>query len=284
MSQRQVDPIVLNVAKFLRSNEILKQRQGLLQGNIVDFFRFKRASRALLSDAYKKKQENPKNNLPPITNEAEARDVFIQLIKNQLVHPGEKLSTAKAKENQLVPKKGTPCFLPVQKAELKPDEYYIWFYKEKNPWEFVMGLGVVVGIFTLILFPLWPLFMRKGVWYLSMGLLGLIALFFVIAIIRLIVFLITYVILSPGLWIFPNLFEDCGFFDSFKPLYAWNLPKEKKSKKSKKAQNKSSAQSPAAPLEQIKQSKQPNGSTTTSSKPNESSNVKRKATLEEVDE
>lgn len=280
MSERQVDPIAVNVAKFLRKNDVLKQRKGLLQGNLVDFFRFKRAARALLSDAYKKKQENPKNNLPPIKNEDEAKAVFVLLIRNQLVHPGEKLSSAKAKENQLIPKKGTPCFLPLQKAELKPDEYYIWFYNEKNPWDFVLGLGVIAAVLALILFPLWPMFMRKGVWYLSMALLGLIALFFVIAIIRLIIFSITYFALSPGLWIFPNLFEDCGFFDSFKPLYAWNYPKEKKSKKSKKSAKKSEAQSPLEKIAESKASK----STSTSSKPNESSNVRRKATLEEVDE
>lgn len=277
MSARQVDPVAVSVADFLVKNQILKQRKGLLQGNLVDFFRYKRAARALLSDSYKKKQENPKNNLPPVKTEDDAKSVFILLIKNQLVIPGEKLSTSKAKENNLVPKKGTPSFLPLQKANLSPDEYYIWIYKPKNPWDFLMGVGVIAAIFTLILFPLWPLFMRKGVWYLSMFLLGLIALFFVIAIIRLIIFVITYFTLSPGLWIFPNLFEDCGFFDSFKPLYEWNHPKEKKSKKSKK---KSAAQSP---LENISESK-PNGSVTSSAKPNESSNVKRRATLEEVDE
>ncbi|KAJ2101225.1 Translocation protein S62 [Coemansia sp. RSA 922] len=29
-----------------------------------------------------------------------------------------------------------------------------------------------------------------------------------------------------GLWIFPNLFEDVGFFESFVPLYAWEVPKD----------------------------------------------------------
>lgn len=278
MSEKQVDLMAVNVAKFLRKNSLLKQRKGLLQGNLVDFFRFKRASRALLSEDYKKKQENPKNNLPPVRNETDAKGVFAMLIRNQLVHPGEKLSSAKAKENQLVPKKGTPWFLPLQKAELTPDEYYIWFYNEKSPWDIVLGFGVIAAVFTLILFPLWPAFMRKGVWYLSMAMLGLIALFFVIAIIRLIIFVITYVILSPGLWIFPNLFEDCGFIDSFKPFYAWNYPKEKKSKKSKK---KAAAQSP---LEQIPEKKTSTPASTSSSKPNQSTNVKRKAALEEVDE
>lgn len=72
-----------------------------------------------------------------------------------------------------------------------------------------------------MLFPLWPLFLRQGVWYLSMGMLGLIGLFFAMAIVRLILFIITIFAAPPGLWLYPNLFEDVGFFDSFRPVWAW---------------------------------------------------------------
>ena len=55
-----------------------------------------------------------------------------------------------------------------------------------------------------------------------MGALGLLGLFFLMAIFRLILFCITYFALSPGLWLYPNLFEDVGFFDSFRPVWAWH--------------------------------------------------------------
>lgn len=74
---------------------------------------------------------------------------------------------------------------------------------------------------AVVLFPLWPLMLRQGVWYLSMGMLGLIGLFFAMAIVRLILFIITMFAAPPGLWLYPNLFEDVGFFDSFRPLWAW---------------------------------------------------------------
>jgi hypothetical protein len=51
--------------------------------------------------------------------------------------------------------------------------------------------------------------------------LGLIGLFFVMAIFRLILFGITMFAVPPGLWLYPNLFEDVGFFDSFRPLWGW---------------------------------------------------------------
>jgi len=91
---------------------------------------------------------------------------------------------------------------------------------------------MVVVMLAGVMFPLWPPTMRLGVWYLSMGCLGLVGLFFVIAIVRLIFYIITVVAASPGIWIFPKLFADVGFVESFIPLYEWDLPK-KKSKKRK---------------------------------------------------
>jgi len=61
------------------------------------------------------------------------------------------------------------------------------------------------------MFPLWPVKMRIGVWYLSVGVLGLIAAFFGLAIVRLIGWVITKLTVSPGIWLFPNLFADVGF-------------------------------------------------------------------------
>jgi translocation protein SEC62 len=235
MSQPQPDPVSLNVANYLRNHRLLKQRQGLLQGSPVDFFRFKRAERALLSEEYKTKSSNPKNQLPQVNNTDDAKKVFILLIRNRFVMPGKKLHTSEARELNMKPKKGSPCLQPLQQATMVPNEYYLWFYKKTNPWDRLMGIGILIAVFTIVLFPLWPLFMRKGVWYLSMALLGFVCLIVIIAIIRLILFCLTYFITPPGLWLFPNLFEDVGFLDSFKPFYAWNVAKlkEKKGKGSK---------------------------------------------------
>lgn len=74
---------------------------------------------------------------------------------------------------------------------------------------------------TVVMFPLWPFKLRIGVWYLSMGFLGLIGLFFAMAIFRLILFCVTVFTVPPGLWLYPNLFEDVGFFDSFRPVWGW---------------------------------------------------------------
>lgn len=114
---------------------------------------------------------------------------------------------------------------------------------------------------TAVMFPLWPYTLRLGVWYLSMGVMGLLGAFFAMAILRLIFYVITLVVAKPGIWVFPRLFEDVSFvrplapppfslslcarprwtddacggqMDSWTPLWGWDIPpKKKKSSKDK---------------------------------------------------
>jgi translocation protein SEC62 len=109
-----------------------------------------------------------------------------------------------------------------QHQEANDDNYYIWLYEGSQWKQKLYAGGALLLVIAIVLFPLWPLFMRQGVWYLSMGVLGLIGLFFAMAIVRLILFIITMFTVSPGLWLYPNLFEDVGFFDSFRPVWAWH--------------------------------------------------------------
>lgn len=113
-----------------------------------------------------------------------------------------------------------------------------------------------------VMFPLWPYTLRLGVWYLSMGVLGLLAAFFAMSILRLIFYVVTLVVAKPGIWVFPRLFEDVSFvsggvvtsfgrvraadyrysrqMDSWTPLWAWDLPpKKKRSKDSSKSSSSS---------------------------------------------
>jgi translocation protein SEC62 len=99
--------------------------------------------------------------------------------------------------------------------------HYVWLYDGPQWKQKAMAAAVVAGIFAVVLFPLWPIMLRQGVWYLSVGMMGLLGLFFAMSIFRLILFCVTVFAAPPGLWLFPNLFEDVGFFDSFKPLWGW---------------------------------------------------------------
>lgn len=103
----------------------------------------------------------------------------------------------------------------IQEQTFTPDEYYAWFYEGSQWTTYAGGILMVVLMLAGVMFPLWPPVMRLGVWYLSMGMLGLVGLFFVIAILRLIFYIITIIVASPGIWIFPKLFADVGFVSFF---------------------------------------------------------------------
>lgn len=70
---------------------------------------------------------------------------------------------------------------------------------------------MVVVMLAAVMFPLWPVKLRIGVWYLSIGVLILIGAFIGLAIVRLIFYVITLFASKRAIWIFPNLFEDVGF-------------------------------------------------------------------------
>jgi translocation protein SEC62 len=109
----------------------------------------------------------------------------------------------------------------VQQQDAQDDMYYMWLYDGPQWKQRLYAIGALVLVMTFVMFPLWPLKLRQGAWYLSMAFFGLIVAFFGMAIVRLILFLITMFTHPPGLWLFPNLFEDVGIIESFIPLWAW---------------------------------------------------------------
>ncbi|KAF2842582.1 translocation protein [Patellaria atrata CBS 101060] len=233
-------PEALAVANFLRSQE-LKPRTCIFQEKRKDMFKVKRAIRALQSEAYVKARS--KNALlPEVTNRASAENTFKLLplsllaLRVSKIDPHEGHSHGKKKRV-----KGLWTVKIEQHQEARDEFHYIWLYEGSQWKQKFYAAGALVVVFAIVMFPLWPLFMRQGVWYLSMGMLGLIGLFFAMAIFRLILFLITMFTHPPGLWLYPNLFEDVGFFDSFRPIWGWHqdaaaIKEAKKAKKAKKAE------------------------------------------------
>lgn len=243
----------------------MKIRVGALNGKRLDYFKGaspaviqmrehadhptgKSAIKALLSPAFAKVKGAQK-----VTSEAEAQtllqavNAYAFFLRVQRGAPtGSSSSSPKAL--QVIPEQ-----------MFGPEEYYAWFYEGSQWTTYAGGILMVAIMLAGVMFPLWPPIMRLGVWYLSMGMLGLIGLFFALAIVRLIFYIITIVVASPGIWIFPQLFADVGFVryfllischvvltalpqvESFIPLWEWDLPKTKtKKKKGDKKSKKSS--------------------------------------------
>jgi len=218
--QQKASQEILNVVNFLRSSKAgLKNRVGVLNGKRVDYFKGRSAVKALLSPAYAKTKNTPK-----VTSEDEAIHILNNIIPYTFF--------LRVDRGQPVGSASSPKSLQVNQMQLfKPDEYYAWFYEGSQWTNYVGGIAMVAIILAGVMFPLWPPILRLGVWYLSMVLLGLIGLLLVISVIRLIFYIITVLVASPGIWIFPRLFADVGFVDSFIPLWEWDLPKKKSRKK-----------------------------------------------------
>ncbi|KAF9528379.1 translocation protein Sec62-domain-containing protein [Crepidotus variabilis] len=219
--QAKAPPEIQKVAQFLRGGSSgLKNRVGALNGKRLDYFKGKSSVKALLSPAFAKVK-----GVPKVTSEAEAQQLlqsvnaFAFFLRVQRGAPTGSASSS-PKALQIIPEQ-----------HFSTDEYYAWFYEGSQWTTYAGGLLMVVIMLAGVMFPLWPDFMRLGVWYLSVGMLGLIGLFFGIAIVRLIFYVITVIVASPGIWIFPQLFADVGFVESFIPLWEWDLPKKKSKKK-----------------------------------------------------
>lgn len=79
---------------------------------------------------------------------------------------------------------------------------------------------LVLAIIAMMCFRLWPLWLKKGIWYLSFYLLVFLA---VTAVLRVILWGILY---HFGLefWLFPNYFIDSNDpRDSFLPIYSFEV-------------------------------------------------------------
>lgn len=242
-------PEALAVANFLKGQD-LKLRTCILNGQRKDMFKVKRALRALESPAYTKaRSKNPL--LPEITDRASLENTFKLLPMSLLAlrvskadpHEGHNHAPGAHKTKRV---KGLWTVKIEQQQECREDLHFVWLYEGAQVKQKLYAVGALALVFTVVMFPLWPMKLRLGVWYLSMGMLGLIGLFFVMAIFRLILFAITMFAVPPGLWLYPNLFEDVGFFDSFRPLWGWQEEKKKGKKKSKQSGSASAGATMAA--------------------------------------
>ncbi|GAA5840747.1 hypothetical protein JCM11251_001689 [Rhodosporidiobolus azoricus] len=224
---------VQKVVAWLRNKSGMKTRTGALAGKRHDYFKGRSALKALRSPAYTKLGPS----YPQFETEDAARDFlhslipftfFLRAARGPTISPG-------VKALQINPQQ-----------MLAPDEYYVWLLPADQTRQLLYAVGLVAVVLAGVMFPLWPVKMRIGVWYLSMGVLGLIAAFFGLAIVRLFLWLFTKVAVSPGIWLFPNLFADVGFVDSFIPLWGWDVPPPKKTKRSKEEKAAAKAEKKAA--------------------------------------
>lgn len=186
----------------------------------------KTAIRTLLSPHYQKLKK-----VPPVKDEDEAKAlmvnllplyVFFSLFPSSFLFPAycEIKSAFFLRIDRPVPETPIPSGQP-KPLRLSPQQsfdplaYYTWFYDGSPLYTYLGGLAMVLIMLAGVMFPLWPVKLRIGVWYLSVGVLGLIGAFLGLAVVRLVFWCVTVLTMKRAIWIFPNLFEDVGFVSLF---------------------------------------------------------------------
>ncbi|KHJ92077.1 translocation protein Sec62 [Oesophagostomum dentatum] len=88
-------------------------------------------------------------------------------------------------------------------------DVYVWIFDPTPLYKKVIGFLMVLGTIVGCLFPLWPIWLRQAVYYLSLAGIGVFGVIVVVAILRTILFgLIWFATMGQHkLWILPNLTE-----------------------------------------------------------------------------
>eukprot|EP01029_Cantina_marsupialis_P012582 TRINITY_DN277_c0_g4_i1.p1 TRINITY_DN277_c0_g4~~TRINITY_DN277_c0_g4_i1.p1 ORF type:complete len:387 (-),score=132.61 TRINITY_DN277_c0_g4_i1:130-1290(-) len=178
----------------------LRTHKGVLQGRRVEYFRGKRVINELL------KEENMK--VFDLKNKSDADSFLGSLLRNETILKVEKIPKAR--------KKGMLKILPPF-GGFDGDSFYCWSFNPsaRSP---LWMLLVCVCVVLACLFPVWPIAVRVGLWYISVTLLIALTGFVVL---RLGIFL-TLWCFGYAFWILPNVFDDKRtVIESFKPLFSF---------------------------------------------------------------
>merc|ERR1740138_616833 len=126
--------------------------------------------------------------------------------------------------------------------------------------------GMLAGALILCMIQIWPLWMKIGVWWCSVTFLTT---FGVLCVVRLILFVLMWIVGFRGIWLFPNLFDDNQTFaGSFMPVFGKGDPVvvdedsdeeywEHMRKKKKKSGDESEGKDGASPEKKKKSSDSP---------------------------
>ncbi|CDS39843.1 Translocation protein SEC62 [Echinococcus multilocularis] len=99
---------------------------------------------------------------------------------------------------------------------------YVWIYEAPPSLiTWLLGLAMIAGVIACCAFPMWPWQAQQGAYYATLVAFTLLGFLLFLATLRALIYTLL-LLLSLGrlrLWLFPNLFADCGFFESFQPLY-----------------------------------------------------------------
>lgn len=269
------------IARFLRLS--CPNRQGNCRGEKVDFFIASKLVDCLMDSKWGpglKTPAKPSSKSPLLANRQACLAFMQRLLNKQLfyraikVYKDEATSTADSnedtpslrkrkvnKESQTASQTPKPDGQVKRKFKLDfhdeqkfvdSNEPYVWVYDQTSTKTYIIGSLLILGAIGICLFPLWPSQVREGVYYVSLAGASFLGAILGLAVFKYILFAIVWAVTfgSVSFWLFPNLTEDVGFFESFVPVYkCTNSSSSKKETKQQTVENETNKQTePSAEL------------------------------------
>jgi hypothetical protein len=112
--------------------------------------------------------------------------------------------------------------LELLNTPFEEDGLFTWVYEGSKTKLYLMCAGMLVGALGLCMIQIWPLWLKIGVWWCSVTVLTT---FGVLCGVRLVLFVLMFIVGFRGVWLFPNLFDDNQTFaGSFMPVFGKGDP------------------------------------------------------------
>eukprot|EP00357_Protocruzia_adherens_P034229 CAMPEP_0115009068 /NCGR_PEP_ID=MMETSP0216-20121206/22357_1 /TAXON_ID=223996 /ORGANISM="Protocruzia adherens, Strain Boccale" /LENGTH=314 /DNA_ID=CAMNT_0002376735 /DNA_START=176 /DNA_END=1120 /DNA_ORIENTATION=- len=203
------------VAKILQDDD-LKCKDAKCMNRFVSFFRGKQ-----LLELIEKNSDKVKSAMSEFyKGELEAADDYPKFL-SFLLHTGFMVKLERGEDSEIDGKKlKWPKKLNPPRSQAMTFEkmsFYSWRGLKKPKMASFLTFGIVFAVIAACLFPVWPLQLKIGLWYLSVFLLLIMT---AIIIVRLVLYIAIW-IFGFDFWLFPDLFhEEKGPIESFKPLFS----------------------------------------------------------------
>jgi len=208
--------------KTKSASEVGKKKVDYFRGR--DFKKFVLASGDLLSKKCSAALKASLDGKPPATDKDVER-LGAELIQRNFCYRAvyKPLNEKKDADLDKKPKKWPDRLGRTPHQNFDPEGFYVITYAGGSGLQHFMLAMIIVGVLLACMFPVWPMWAKIGLWYLSVIFLSL---YFGVLLLRIVVYTLFWIV-GFDFWIFPNINDEyCGFLDSFKPLYSWDKRKD----------------------------------------------------------
>mmetsp|Transcript_7879 Transcript_7879/g.18416 ORF Transcript_7879/g.18416 Transcript_7879/m.18416 type:complete len:351 (+) Transcript_7879:86-1138(+) len=199
----------------------------------VDYFRGKDFKKFLLEneELLKRKCSNALkaalNGSPPSTDK-DVEAIGNELLKKEFCYkavykPINPTSSKSESGSEKKVKKWPDRLARTPNQTFDCEQFYVITYEGNNGMQHFLLALIILGVLLVCMFPVWPMWAKIGIWYLTVIFLTL---YFGVLILRMVIFTMFWTV-GFDFWIFPNLNDEyCGFLDSFQPFYSWEKRKD----------------------------------------------------------